>query len=742
MPKGKKDNKQHARKPAFTSKQRLSAYQNKKKQSEHEQDPEQYALNTASQKSKDGAKAAVKVVHKLADEMPFEPISMPPVPRNQSMQSARLRQTERAPKNRDAPEVVYHKSSHELKSVDIGLKDKSAVAERQETAPPPNMAKQAHIRHKQVEHFKKQQAKFKTEYPRQPPASDLSEVGISVSETPQIPETGSVNDAHQQKRIHFLKQAPKRSRGLQGENTQGGKSGYTQPSNAHSGASGYPGNIPASSNTSLGGSNPAVLPSKEQSDQTGNPDSDSKKLKTSDRQTGTLKTREKAELKHHIGGFKEDEGKGLKSAESLQNGGILAARGTQTSHSAMQMGANTAKAGSGVGVAAAKSTAGAATHSATGGVTAAIEIVKKGKDKLQELAERNNTDENENTPKLGCFGVVACTLFVPCFLVFFLIFGNSSFSAGTNKNLSAEVLSYMPSIQAACQKYEIPEYAYIVAAIMMQESGGNINISNGDLMQAAESQGWPAGTPIEPELSIDYGVKYFKSCLVAAGMPPPGDISGISLALQGYNFGAGYISWALKNYGGYTKENAIEFAQIQAASLGWNSYGDVSYVDHVLRYYEPGGEYGGVGEIGLIGDGLIAYPMPGYTWETYNGHSGIDINTGGVNGKPIMAAGNGIVTYVSNGWQSSDGTSGMAAYGNVVFIDHEGTSYQTRYGHMSYCIVNVGDYVQQGQVIGYVGSTGNSTGPHLHFEIVIDGERWGSTGRCYAEQAFPQYRAN
>ena len=59
-------------------------------------------------------------------------------------------------------------------------------------------------------------------------------------------------------------------------------------------------------------------------------------------------------------------------------------------------------------------------------------------------------------------------------------------------------------------------------------------------------------------------------------------------------------------------------------------------------------------------------------------------------------------------------------YGLCVYLDH-GNGYSTRYGHMSQVLVNVGDVVQKGQVIGYVGSTGDSSGPHLHFEIRING---------------------
>lgn len=58
--------------------------------------------------------------------------------------------------------------------------------------------------------------------------------------------------------------------------------------------------------------------------------------------------------------------------------------------------------------------------------------------------------------------------------------------------------------------------------------------------------------------------------------------------MQGYNFGNGYISWAKSKYGGYSYANAVEFSTQQAQRLGWDSYGDIQYPAHVLRYYPYG----------------------------------------------------------------------------------------------------------------------------------------------------------
>jgi murein DD-endopeptidase MepM/ murein hydrolase activator NlpD len=89
-------------------------------------------------------------------------------------------------------------------------------------------------------------------------------------------------------------------------------------------------------------------------------------------------------------------------------------------------------------------------------------------------------------------------------------------------------------------------------------------------------------------------------------------------------------------------------------------------------------------------------------------HAGVDF--GAASGTPIVAADTG--TVVSAGWHGG--------YGNAVIVDHGG-GVATLYGHQSRLAVGSGSRVSRGQVIGYVGSTGMSTGPHLHFELRING---------------------
>ena len=101
-----------------------------------------------------------------------------------------------------------------------------------------------------------------------------------------------------------------------------------------------------------------------------------------------------------------------------------------------------------------------------------------------------------------------------------------------------------------------------------------------------------------------------------------------------------------------------------------------------------------------------ANPFSGYG---YDYHPGIDI--GNDYGAPIYAGASGQVEFA--GW--------FGGYGRYVKISH-GYGYETAYGHMSSIAVSSGDYVKKGEVIGYVGSSGYSTGPHLHYEVIINGQ--------------------
>lgn len=126
----------------------------------------------------------------------------------------------------------------------------------------------------------------------------------------------------------------------------------------------------------------------------------------------------------------------------------------------------------------------------------------------------------------------------------------------------------------------------------------------------------------------------------------------------------------------------------------------------------------------LVGTGNFIWPVPGYyklsskygyrwhpVYGTWRLHTGIDISSSGIYGAKIVAADDGVVSL--SGWNGG--------YGNCVVIKHN-NGYSTLYAHMkSASPLRKGQSVRKGDTVGYVGSTGTSTGPHLHFEIMYNG---------------------
>ena len=118
-------------------------------------------------------------------------------------------------------------------------------------------------------------------------------------------------------------------------------------------------------------------------------------------------------------------------------------------------------------------------------------------------------------------------------------------------------------------------------------------------------------------------------------------------------------------------------------------------------------------------DGVYLTSYYGYRYHPLDGdwryHSGIDVSMSGAYGKNIVATRAG--TVILSSLESESGTG----YGNYIIIDH-GDGYTSLYGHCSALLVSQGQHVSRGQIIARVGSTGWSTGPHLHFEVRYNGE--------------------
>ncbi|MDO4523582.1 MAG: lysozyme family protein [Eubacteriales bacterium] len=181
---------------------------------------------------------------------------------------------------------------------------------------------------------------------------------------------------------------------------------------------------------------------------------------------------------------------------------------------------------------------------------------------------------------------IALTVIVLLALIFLLPRLFSPIERGELVGVNSDVLSYQPQVEAACQKYGIEEYSVLMLAIMQQESSGQ----GTDVFQCSES---PFNTEYDNtpnsitdvDYSIDVGAQTFAYCLERAGCRHISNMERVKIALQEYNFGNDYALWVLDNYGTYSVENATEFSEMMMNQLGWSSYGDPEYVEHVLRYY-------------------------------------------------------------------------------------------------------------------------------------------------------------
>lgn len=242
------------------------------------------------------------------------------------------------------------------------------------------------------------------------------------------------------------------------------------------------------------------------------------------------------------------------------------------------------------------------------------------------------------------------------------------------------------------------EFSAIILAMIEVLTGGEGN----DVMSVNI---YVSGSNVtEPLTSISVGTSRFAELLVDVGLDPTiyneDDLADIMVAIQAYVFGDNYTDYMTdKEYRTainevYASENDITGTIIYFAD-------DVMFLKTNL--------------IDSLGFYLI-WPLPssfGTSWISRgftSEHNGIDIAA--YEGTPIYASAAGYVVSAEHHW----------SWGNNVLIEHN-EIYKTRYAHMTDFVVSAGDYVQAGDLIGYVGNTGNSTGNHLHFEVYEDGTR-------------------
>lgn len=294
-----------------------------------------------------------------------------------------------------------------------------------------------------------------------------------------------------------------------------------------------------------------------------------------------------------------------------------------------------------------------------------------------------------------------------------------------------------PNIVAWLDKYTklygISDYIGLAYALIMVENPSTDGTD--DIMQSSESAGYPGPGYLTGEASVKQGCKHLAE-QIKNGQTQNVDIWGV---MQGYNFGSAYIPWLANRGGKNTTDLAEEYSRdVVAPSLGNTTGAIYPYVNAVSQadgrtyLYVNGGNFHyaamirqyvkvteSVGYVVPISKPVTVTSEFGYRQHPITGayelHNGIDL----VNGNPTTpiyasAAGEVVIAGSYPEW-----------YGNYVVIKHSDGLY-TGYAHQSQLRVSVGDTVKQGQQIGNMGTTGPSTGPHLHFQFFTNGP-WPSS---------------
>lgn len=295
---------------------------------------------------------------------------------------------------------------------------------------------------------------------------------------------------------------------------------------------------------------------------------------------------------------------------------------------------------------------------------------------------------------------------------------------GGGKELSPQVERYRELITTEAEKIEIEEYIDLALAIVQIESNG---IGN-DIMQSSESAGFPPNYFNNPTDSVKQGLRHMKQIINILKVYNNNYETNMKLIAQSYNYGVAFASYVGNRGGEYTLEMSEDYSRtVVAPSLGNTTGRTYSYVNEISTalgksyLYVDGGNfmYGDLVNqyIGVIfGDGEYTLPVDnpvisspfGWRSDPFGGgaefHRGLDFaNPYGTAIKAIQG-GKVITSEYHYSW------------GNHVVILHEDGKISL-YAHQSSVNVQVGDMVTTGQVIGAIGSTGNSTGAHLHLEM-------------------------
>lgn len=352
--------------------------------------------------------------------------------------------------------------------------------------------------------------------------------------------------------------------------------------------------------------------------------------------------------------------------------------------------------------------------------------VKKTFHLIKKVATQKATQKDKLSLILRIVGIlssigtllVVTLIGVAVIVVFFNSGGGSSAPLGSRQNFPPEVERWRPYVEVEAQRNDIPHAVNYLLVIILLESRGNAE-QWPDIMQSSESLGLPPNSITDPLESIRVGVSYFAGSYQQF---PEHDLLNI---LQAFNFGRGFLSYTPPSY---NFDTAVSFARNLSGGRrvtytnpiaigingGWRyAHGNMFYAKLAAQYISP--SHDGDWVLPVLPGFVVTSPFgmrigpAGPTMGIMEFHNGIDLVNPLVSDPPIFAAAGGVVVF-------SDWTRG---YGNYIIIQHDETTFSA-YAHNQLNMVSVGDTVQAGEQIAIMGTTGWSTGVHLHFEIMLN----------------------
>lgn len=286
-------------------------------------------------------------------------------------------------------------------------------------------------------------------------------------------------------------------------------------------------------------------------------------------------------------------------------------------------------------------------------------------------------------------------------------------SSGAKANVSDAVRAFEDDIREVMEADStilMVDDAQVELMLAMLQVLGGTNPSQNDPYQITK---WfnPDLESVSCKQSINYVLRRLSRAFKQHTNDPYASYSKNDQALQSVIQGVMYGSSYTSEYAEYTLDNSIEYYEAHKGSFEAKEITPLKdFADKVSKLFSTSS---------ITGNGQFAHPCPqstvssrfGSRTDPINGgedqHNGIDFAA--PTGTPTYAAADG--TVITAGYSSSAG--------NWVVIDH-GNGLVTKYMHHSHIMVNYGDVVHKGQQIGEVGSTGNSTGPHLHFQVELN----------------------